>query len=173
VYAYLASNPTVKGQALFHSSRNNLIASGNTAPTVAAFEVGRQAMASQKDIGANDFLDLRPSIFLGNLANEVEARVVNDAQFDPTTGTKDTRPNTSRALIRDIIGSPRILNNYWYLFADPADAPVIEVAFLDGQDAPFLDQEEGFTVDGTRWKVRLDFGIAAVDWRGAFRNNGA
>jgi hypothetical protein len=50
---------------------------------------------------------------------------------------------------------------------------VIEVAFLDGQDAPFLDQEEGFTVDGTRWKVRLDFGIAAVDWRGVVRNNGA
>lgn len=180
VYAYLASNPTVKGSALFTDARKNLFASGSaaprntqTAPTVTAVELMRQAMAQQMDIGANDYLDLRPAIFVGNLAYETEMRVVNDAQFDPTSGTKDTRPNTARGLVRDIVGSPRITTNYWYLFADPADAPVIEVAFLDGQDAPFLDQEEGFSVDGTRWKVRLDFGIAAVDWRGVVRNNGA
>jgi hypothetical protein len=180
VYTYLASNPTVKGSELFTDARANLFASGSTAPrntqtapTVAAVELMRQAMAKQKDIGANDYLDLRPSIFVGNLAYGTEMKVVNEAQFDPTSGTKDTRPNTSRGLIRDIVETPRITTNYWYLFADPADAPVIEVAFLDGQDAPFLDQEEGFTVDGTRWKVRLDFGIAAVDWRGVVRNNGA
>jgi hypothetical protein len=180
VYTYLASNPTVKGSALFTDARANLFASGSTAPrntqtapTVTAVELMRQAMAKQMDIGANDYLDLRPSIFVGNLAYGTEMKVVNEAQFDPTSGTKDTRPNTSRGLIRDIVETPRITTNYWYLFADPADAPVIEVAFLDGQDAPFLDQEEGFTVDGTRWKVRLDFGIAAVDWRGVVRNNGA
>jgi hypothetical protein len=140
---------------------------------VAAFQVGRQAMASQQDIGANDYLDLRPSIFLGNLSNEIEARVVNAAEFDPTTGTKDTRPNVSRGMVTDIVESSRITNNWWYFFANPGDAVTIEVAFLDGQDAPFLDMEEGFTVDGVRWKVRLDFGIAAIDHRGAVRNNGA
>lgn len=180
VYAYLATNPTVKGAALFSDARKNLFASGSTAPrntqtapTVTAVELMRQAMASQKDISNNDVLDLRPAIFVGNLAYGVEMRVVNEAQFDPTSGTKDTRPNTSRGLIRDIVETSRITTNYWYFFADPNEVPTIEVAFLNGVSAPFLDSEEGFTSDGVRMKVRLDFGIRAVDWRGAIRNNGA
>ncbi len=40
-------------------------------------------------------------------------------------------------------------------------------------DAPYLESETGFTVDGTRWKVRLDFAIAGVDFRGAVTNAGA
>ena len=110
---------------------------------------------------------------LGSLAYGVEARVVNEAQFDPTPGTKDTRPNVSRGMVRDIVESARITNNNWYLFADPNEVPTIEVAFLNGVNAPFLDSEEGFTSDGVRMKVRLDYGIRAVDWRGAIRNNGA
>ncbi len=43
------------------------------------------------------------------------------------------------------------------------------MAFLDGVTEPFLDYEEGFTVDGVRWKARLDFGLAALDYRGAQR----
>lgn len=180
VYAYLATNPTVKGSALFTDARKNLFASGSTAPrntqtapTVAATQLMRQAMASQLDVSGNDYLDLRPAVFVGSLGYATDMQVINEAQFDPTSGSTSTRPNVSRGMVRDIVGTPRITNNYWYLFADPSESPVIEVAFFDGQDAPFLDQEEGFTVDGTRWKVRLDFGIAAIDWRGVVRNNGA
>jgi hypothetical protein len=33
--------------------------------------------------------------------------------------------------------------------------------------------ENGFTVDGARWKVRLDYGVAGIDGRGAITNAGA
>lgn len=171
VYALLASNPNVGGVALFHADHGNLGTAGVV--SVASVEEGRNLMAKQKDAAGVDYLDLRPSIWLGSTGYGGTARVVNGAEYDPDTVNKLQRPNMVRGLFRDVVDSPRIANNYWYMFADPADAPVIEVAFLDDQREPYLESEEGFEVDGTRWKVRLDFGVAAIDYRGAVRNNGA
>jgi len=168
-YALLASNPTLgDGYALFANEHGNLESAG--APTVATVSSARVKLASQKDISGNDFLDLRPAIFLSGLAYGSDARVLNAAEYDPDTANKLQRPNAVRGLFRDVVDTPRIADTKWYMFADPGEAPVIEVAFLEGNDTPFLDQEEGFTVDGSRWKVRLDYGIAAIDYRGAVRN---
>ena len=49
----------------------------------------------------------------------------------------------------------------------------IEVAYLDGMDTPYLEQQEGFTVDGIAWKVRIDAGVAALDYRGLVKSSGA
>ncbi|MFR0383311.1 hypothetical protein ACKEMP_26145, partial [Escherichia coli] len=49
----------------------------------------------------------------------------------------------------------------------------IEVAYLDGIDTPYLEEQEGFTVDGVAWKVRIDAGVAALDYRGLLKSNGA
>ncbi|UYK82302.1 peptidase S14 [Xanthomonas sacchari] len=168
-YAYLASNPTMSdGIALFHASHGNLGTTG--APSVTAIDEARVLMASQKDVSGNDFLDLRPAVWLGPLSYGSAARVANNSEYDPDANNKLQRPNAVRGLFRDVVDTPRIADTKWYMFADPNDAPVIEVAFLDGVTEPFLDQEDGFSVDGVRWKARLDYGIAAIDYRGAARN---
>lgn len=168
-YALLASNPTMGDSvALFDNAHGNLESAG--APTVATVQAARVKLASQKDISGNDFLDLRPAIFLCGMGYGADARVLNAAEYDPDTANKLQRPNAVRGIFRDIVDTPRITDTKWYLFADPSEAPVIEVAFLEGNDQPFLDQKDGFTVDGSRWKVRLDYGIAAIDYRGAVRN---
>jgi hypothetical protein len=59
------------------------------------------------------------------------------------------------------------------MFANPSDEPVIEVAFLDGVQTPFMDNEMGFEVDGLRWKIRMDYGVGAIGWKGAVKNAGA
>jgi ATP-dependent protease ClpP protease subunit len=179
VYALLAENsgkgPILEdGVVLFHSSHGNLVDTGSGGvPTVAAFEALRVLIAEQMDISGNDYLDLRPAIWLGNTANGGAARVVNDAQYDPDTSNKLQRPNMVRGLVRDVIDSPRPASAPWYLFADPMDAPVIEVAFLDGAQEPFLESKNGWEVDGAELKVRLDYGVAALDYRGAALNMGA
>lgn len=168
-YAYLASNPLMSdGYALFSDEHRNLETAG--APNVTTIDAGRVKLASQKDVSGKDFLDLRPAVWLGPLSYGGAARVANNDQFDPDANNKLQRSNIVKGLFRDIVDTPRIADSKWYLFADPTDAPVIEVAFLDGISEPFLDQEEGFSVDGVRWKARLDYGIAAIDYRGAVRN---
>ena len=176
VYATLALNsgagPTMgDGYALFHANHGNITT--GAALSAAAIDLDRVAMASQKDVSSNDYLDLRPQVLLVPVALGGTAKSINMAEYDPDTANKLQKPNTVRGLFGDIVDTPRLSGTRRYLFADPNEAPVLEVAFLDGNDAPYLESETGFTVDGTRWKVRLDFGIAAVDYRGAVTNAGA
>ena len=176
VFALLALNggmgPTMAdGKALFHTDRGNLAADGALA--VAVFEDMRQKMASQKDVGGNDYLDLRPAALLCGMGQGGTARVINGAEYDPDTANKLQRPNMVRGLFADVVDSPRITGTRVYAFADPAIAPTLEVAFLEGRQDPYLERQEGFDVDGSRFKVRLDYGIAAIDYRGAVTAKGA
>lgn len=177
VYALLGLNtnagPTMSdGQPLFHSTHNNVAGSG-AVPSVTTMDAARAAMASQRDVSLNDFLDLRPAIGLFTMAQGGNARVLNQSVYDPDATNRLQRPNMVAGLLADIIDSPRVPGTNWYVFADPQVAPAIEVAFLDGVQEPFMEMQDGFDVDGARWKVRLDYGVAAVDWRPAYRNPGA
>jgi ATP-dependent protease ClpP protease subunit len=176
VYAMLALNsglgPTMAdGQTLFHATHGNITT--GAALTMAAIDTDRVAMASQMDVGGNDYLDLRPAVLLVPIGLGGTARTINDAVYDPDTANKLQKPNMVNGLFRDIVDTPRLSGTRRYLFADPTEAPVLEVAFLDGVQEPFLEQQSGFDVDGSRWKVRLDYGVAAIDYRGAITNAGA
>jgi len=58
----------------------------------------------------------------------------------------------------------------WYLLADPTDLPVIEVAFLNGQEAPTIETAEAdFNVLGIQMRGYHDFGMALQDYRGGIK----
>jgi hypothetical protein len=75
-------------------------------------------------------------------------------------------------MFREVVGTGRLSGTRRYLFADFNLARVLAVAFLNGHEAPEIFTEEGWRVDGTELKVRLDFGVAALDYRGAVTNAG-
>ena len=160
------------GVALFHANHGNLAAAG-AAPSVAAFDLVRTAMSSQRDVSGNDYLDLQPSIWLGPIGLKGDADVINQSKYDPDASNKLERVNKALGIFSRTIGSPRLSGTAWYAFADPQVAPAIEVAFLDGNQEPYLENEIGFSVDGTRWKVRHDYGVAWVEYKSAYKNPGA
>ena len=175
VYAMLALNsgmgPTMPdGLSLFHASHNNVTTG---APTIASFDAARIALLSQKDISGNDFLAIQPALWLGPLGIAGAARTVVNSEYDPDTANKLQRYNTARNVVGTVLDTPRLTGTPWYFFASPTEVPVLEVAFLDGNDTPRLDMEPGFSVDGTSWKVSMDYGVAARDYRGAVRSTGA
>lgn len=53
-----------------------------------------------------------------------------------------------------------------YYLAAAQGRDTIEVAYLDGIDTPYLEQQQGFTIDGAAFKVRIDAGVAPLDHRG-------
>ena len=176
VYALLAQNgglgPTMgDGKPLFDAAHGNITT--GAAITMAALDLDRVAMASQRDVSGNDYLDLRPAVLLVPIGLGGTARSINDAQYDPDTANKLQKPNIVNGLFRDIVDTPRMTGTRRYLFADPSEAPVLEVAFLDGNQNPYLELQNGFDVDGARYKVRLDYGVGAIDYRGAVTNAGA
>lgn len=176
VYALLAENSGLgpvmgDSKTLFHADHGNI--GTGSAISVLGLDADRVLMASQSDISGNDFLDLRPSVLLVPLGLGSTAKILNQAQYDPDTANKLQKPNAVAGLFNDIVDTPRLTGTRRYAFASPSDAPTIEVAFLDGNQEPYVEQQTGFTVDGTQYKVRLDFGVAAIDYRGAVTNAGA
>jgi phage major head subunit gpT-like protein len=172
VFAKIVANPTMgDGEALFSAAHANLQGSGG-AISVATLEAGRVAMASQMDVDGNDYLNIRPAVLVTTIAEGGSARVVVNAVYDPDTASKLQRPNMVNGLVGTIVDTPRVPVGF-YLFANPADAPVIEVVFLDGNQTPRIAQEENFRTKGLSWSVELPFGVGVIDYRGAYFNDGA
>lgn len=170
VYTYLASNPTLADTGALFNSTAVTTAGGHAnitsyvAPSVTSIALQGQLMASQTYAG--DYVDVRPTIFLGPIGLAADVQLLNDSQFDPADN-KFMKPNQVRGFFSKVIGSPRITGSVWYVFADPNIEPVLEVAFLNGQQSPYLEMRQGWNVDGVEWKVRLDYGVGAVGFRGA------
>jgi len=61
----------------------------------------------------------------------------------------------------------------WYLLADPADLPVIEVAFLNGQESPTIETADAdFNVLGIQMRGYHDFGVNLQDPKGGCKAKG-
>ena len=61
----------------------------------------------------------------------------------------------------------------WYLLAEPTDLPVIEVAFLNGQESPTIETADAdFNQLGVQMRGYHDFGVALQDSRGGVKSKG-
>ena len=67
---------------------------------------------------------------------------------------------------------PQIGANRWYLFSDPIAAPVYVYGYLNGAEGPQVTTGNVQGVDGVEVSVIFDFGVGAIDWRGAWFNPG-
>lgn len=159
-------------QPLFHANRSNV--GTGAALAAAALDADRVVMAQQLDPNGQDYTDLRPAILLLPVGLGGQARIINESQYDPDTvaNKSQMKPNIVAGLFRDIVDTPRLSGTRRYLFADPTIAPVFLVSFLEGQQEPVLETQDGWRTDGVEMKARLDFGVDDVDYRGAVTNAG-
>lgn len=177
VYAVLGLNGGLgpfldDGKTLFHASRGNYVAPG-AAPTYESFTDSLTKMGSVKDVGGNDYLALRPAIWLGPMTLSGAARGVNEAELVADPVTSLAKANGFRNTLGDIVGTRRLSGTAWRMFAPIEDAPVLEVSFLAGNEEPAVTVQDGFGLDGVSFRVVFDYGVSALDWRGAFMNAGS
>lgn len=61
----------------------------------------------------------------------------------------------------------------WYLLANPADFPVIETVFLNGQESPFIESTQAdFNTLGIAMRGYHDFGVRKQEFRGGVKGKG-
>jgi hypothetical protein len=139
-----------------------------------SLDAARAAIKVQKDRTATEYLLIQePFILLCPVAKAGAARVANESEFDPDTANKLQRVNITRGIFSDIVDSPYLTGNAWYMLASPTMYPTIEVLFLNGNQTPFSEQMETTNVDGVVWLIRHDYGCNVVDYVGAYKNDGA
>ncbi|MJC99070.1 peptidase S14, partial [Salmonella enterica subsp. enterica] len=166
VYDVLISNQKLSsdGVALFDKAKHANALDGAVMDVV-SLDKARQLMRLQKE--GERHLNIRPAFVLvptvmESVANQVIKSVsvkgadINAGIINPV---KD---------FATVIAEPRLddaSQTTFYLTAAKG-SDTIEVAYLNGVDKPYIDQQEGFTVDGVTTKVRIDAGVAPVDYRG-------
>lgn len=173
-YAVLVANAAMgDNEALFHATHGNLAASA-AAIGVTPLNVAFEAMSSQKDISGKRRLNIRPTFLLAPTSVFGTAE-----QFFKTTeiGGEANKPNLANIYAGNVLTrvyEARLRDastTAWYL-AGPK-GKTVRVFFLNGQKTPYLESRQGWSVDGTEFKVRIDAAAKALDFRGLFKNAGA
>ena len=189
LYAYITSGsgnhgPTTSDTGQFFNDTAQTTAGGHgnltdtgTAMTVASISLGRKQMRQQKDKGLKETLNILPKVLLVPVGKEDLAWAVINSTTDVSQSNSAKKNYVQEVARLDLVSDPYLDDvsaTAWYLFADPQDAAAaFEVVFLDGVSEPFLDDMIDFDTDSMKFKVRLDYGIANGDWRGAYMNDGA
>ena len=177
VYAVLTGNPNMAdGTALFHANHSNLAGSA-AALSLSTVGAGRTAMGRQTDSsGAANALNIRPRYLIVPITLEDAAGILLNSEYDPDTANKLQRYNPARGWNLTLVSDARLdasSTTAYFLAADQGMYDTVEVAYLDGNPNPYLEQQNGWTVDGVEFKVRLDAAVKALDWRTMYKNAGA
>lgn len=183
----LLQNPAMNrdNAALFAAAHGNILTgTGYKADALATAEAGfkaarsllakqrREVSAKEKTAADAEYLNLMPAVVLCNADDEFFIlQTINS-----TSGVAGTNPgvvNPIRNWNLSVVTDQNIANTAWggdatryYMFADPRNAPVLEVVFLNGDRTPYMEEEDQTNVDGRSFKVRLDVGCNPIGYKG-------
>ncbi len=170
--AVLTANAAMRdGVALFHADHGNLGTSG--AISEVTIPEGIKLMKLQKDLLGKRRLNIRPEFIIAPVTAEGNSEVFfGSTQFaadnkaatrvNPYSGSRFTRVYEAR--LDDSSTS------VWYMLGPKGKT--IKVFFLNGQQSPYMETRQGWTVDGVEYKVRIDAGAKALDWKALLKNAG-
>lgn len=171
VYSILTGNGKfTDGKALFHADHGNL--QDTAQPVATALAELRKQMRLQTN-NSGETLNIAPAFVIVPAALETEA--IQALQSTSVAGEVNSGVINPVNGLGELIVESRLDKSsaqHWYVAAEQG-SDTIEVAYLDGIDIPYLEQQQGWTVDGVSFKVRIDAGVAPLDYRGLARGKGA
>lgn len=154
------------GSPLYTTGRGNKAVAGAAINTT-ALGAARQAMRGFTDIDGKTLIGVAPAHLVVGPAKETEAEQALAAVAAAQTSNANPFANKLSLHVE-----PRFAGNAWRLFADPAQMPVIVIAYLNGAEGPQMASREGWTTLGMEFRAILDFGAGVEDWRGTYLNQG-
>lgn len=172
-YAMMLGGANADGPTLAETTRqvfnttDGTKAAADAAISIASLSIGRAAMMKRKSVDGN-LLGILPSILLVGPDKLTEAQQI----VAPIQAAQAGNVNPFAGLLT-VLPTARITGNAWYLFANPADVPSFVYGYLEGAAAPRTRMEEPFGRQGMQLSIEHDFGVGAIDYRGAFKNAGA
>jgi len=165
----------------FKTANKNYITGADTALTVDGLTKAEVKFLEQVDSDGKP-IGIMPQILLVPTAlSAIGTTLYKSLEIrDTTADTKYPVANPHQGKFRAEVSRYLANTQYtgasakaWYLLADPADLPVIEVAFLNGQESPTIETAEAdFNVLGVQMRGYHDFGVALQDPKGGTKSKG-
>lgn len=165
----------------FTSGNKNYIEGAGTALSIDGLTEGEVKFMDQVDSDGKP-IGVMPAILLVPTAlSAVGSQLFKSMELrDTTSNTKYPVSNPHQGKFR--VEVSRYLSNAkyagnsakaWYLLAEATDLPVIEVAFLNGQESPTIETADAdFNQLGIQMRGYHDFGVALQDPRGGIKSKG-
>ena len=164
----IIGNPVMleDGKTLYHADHGNL--SGVVgAINKTNIDIAYKAIRLQKGKNGKAQL-LRAKYLIHSTARKVEAE-----QFLAqvvATKTEDHNPYAGMFIpvecpLLDIAG----LGDHWFLTTGDGSKAPVEVAYLQGMRRPYTEVKQGFNIDGTKVKGRLDIGSKNKNYRNCYK----
>lgn len=129
--------------------------------------VGRAAIMRQKTLDGLPISIGSTMRLLVGPSQELAARQLTISVAANQIGNANVFAGFVQPLVEPLIGA-----NRWYLFSDPLSAPVYVYGYLNGAEGPQVTTGPVQGADGIEVSVIFDFGVGAIDWRGAWFNPG-
>jgi len=167
--------------AFFAAGNNNYLTGADTVLGIDGLSKAEKAFMDQVDADGKP-IGIMPAILLVPTALSAMCTMLFKSLEirDTTASTKYPVANPHQGKFRAEVSRYLSNSSYtgnsekaWYLLADPNDLPVIEVAFLNGQESPTIETAEAdFNVLGVQMRGYHDFGCALQDTRAGIRSKG-
>ena len=167
--------------AFFTTDNKNYLAGLDTVLNIDGMTKAEAAFMDQVDSDGKP-IGIMPSIVLVPTSQSaIGTQLYKSTEIrDTTSNTRYPTSNPHQGKYRMEVS--RYLNNAkypgfsakaWYLLADPIDLPLIEVAFLNGQESPTIESAEAdFNYLGIQMRGYHDFGVALQDCRSGIKCKG-
>lgn len=171
-FAGIVANPTMSdGNALFSNAHKNYMTGGTSALSYASLTKARALLLKQTDAAGHP-LNLRPRFLV--VPPDLYALAETLAYSDTlTVSTAQDAPagtyNPIRGWDLEVIPAAELSSEKgWYLLTDPARGAAFDIAYLRGERAPIVERDNApFNYRGLAFRCFFDYGIAALDFRGA------
>jgi len=164
----LENAKTPDGKAIFHADHSNLAGAG--AISEATLNAAIVAMMKQTS-PAGEELMLSPKYLIVPVELQTAAQKILTGIIASTTGDVNVFAKAFE-LISEIRAS-RKSATAWYMAADPSTVEGLEYAYLDGEEGVYTESQTNFNDDSIDTKARIEFGVAAWEYRGWYKNPGA
>lgn len=167
VWQQISTNPTMgDGNALFSIAHGNLAATDG-AISIATLGAARMALRQQTSVDG-EYLNLAARF----LIVPPDLETLADQFVTVITPQVNANVNPFQGKLA-VISDPRLTDaDAWYVAAGP-ELQWLVYAYLEGEEGPQIDTQNGFDIDGLVIKCRLDFTAKVIDWRGIYKNEGA
>lgn len=154
------------GANLFDEAHGNLASAGGLI-SISTLSAARTAMRRQKGL-AGEAIRVDPAMLI--VPPELETVAEQLVAEIAATSTDESNPFSSKLTV---LADAHLTDpQAWYVAALPGRPEGLQHAYLDGATGPQIFTREGFEVDASEFKVRLDFGAGFVDHRAWYKNPG-
>ncbi len=156
-----------------YSSANGNLAAKAGAPSTETLSAARQLLRKQKDFSKKYSLNLNAKYLIIPSTYETTAEQLLRSLADPA-GSHSGVANVFRNSLDIVVDTALddINADAWYIAAAKNQVEGIEISYLNGNKTPILESKDSFDTLARSFRMYLDFGIAALDYRGFVKNAG-